>query len=108
MQRTQLPLSFLFDADALRAVFGYASARADEGASAQEVRLAKPRHKLCVDTTAGTPLGLCIPVEPAGALGWVCHADGETACTDWYIIFTGIAKGNTVLSASILPLNLIL
>ncbi|MFD1187331.1 arsenic resistance protein [Pontibacter rugosus] len=31
-----------------------------------------------------------------------------TPCTDWYIIFTGIAKGNTVLSASILPLNLVL
>ncbi|WP_299704607.1 hypothetical protein [uncultured Pontibacter sp.] len=31
-----------------------------------------------------------------------------TPCTDWYIIFTGIAKGNTVLSASILPLNLLL
>ena len=31
-----------------------------------------------------------------------------TPCTDWYIIFTGIAKGNMTLSASILPLNLIL
>lgn len=31
-----------------------------------------------------------------------------TPCTDWYLIFTGIARGNTPLSASILPLNLVL
>lgn len=31
-----------------------------------------------------------------------------TPCTDWYIIFTGLAKGNVALSTSILPLNLIL
>lgn len=31
-----------------------------------------------------------------------------TPCTDWYLIFTGVAKGNTTLSASVLPLNLIL
>lgn len=31
-----------------------------------------------------------------------------TPCTDWYLIFTESAKGNTPLSASILPLNLIL
>lgn len=31
-----------------------------------------------------------------------------TPCTDWYLIFTGIAKGNTTLGASVLPLNLIL
>lgn len=31
-----------------------------------------------------------------------------TPCTDWYLIFTGTAKGNTPLSASVLPLNLIL
>lgn len=31
-----------------------------------------------------------------------------TPCTDWYLIFTGIAKGNIPLSASVLPLNLIL
>lgn len=31
-----------------------------------------------------------------------------TPCTDWYIIFTAIAKGNVALSTSILPLNLIL
>lgn len=31
-----------------------------------------------------------------------------TPCTDWYLAFTGIAKGNIALSASILPINLIL
>lgn len=31
-----------------------------------------------------------------------------TPCTDWYLIFTGIAKGNISLSTSVLPLNLIL
>lgn len=31
-----------------------------------------------------------------------------TPCTDWYIIFTGIARGNIALSASVLPFNLIL
>ena len=31
-----------------------------------------------------------------------------TPCTDWYLIFTGMAKGNTELGASVLPLNLLL
>jgi ACR3 family arsenite efflux pump ArsB len=31
-----------------------------------------------------------------------------TPCTDWYLIFTGLANGNVALGASILPLNLIL
>jgi ACR3 family arsenite efflux pump ArsB len=31
-----------------------------------------------------------------------------TPCTDWYLVFTGIAKGNVPLAASILPINLIL
>lgn len=31
-----------------------------------------------------------------------------TPCTDWYLIFTGIAKGNVPLSATVLPVNLIL
>jgi len=31
-----------------------------------------------------------------------------TPCTDWYLVFTGIACGNVPLSASILPMNLIL
>ena len=31
-----------------------------------------------------------------------------TPCTDWYLIFTGISKGNVALASSILPLNIIL
>ena len=31
-----------------------------------------------------------------------------TPCTDWFMVFTGMSKGNLGLSASILPLNLVL
>lgn len=31
-----------------------------------------------------------------------------TPCTDWYLVFTGLAKGNVALNLSILPINLIL
>ncbi|MDQ0271657.1 arsenic resistance protein [Cytobacillus purgationiresistens] len=31
-----------------------------------------------------------------------------TPCTDWYLVFTSIAKGNVPLATSILPINLIL
>lgn len=31
-----------------------------------------------------------------------------TPCTDWYLIFTGLAKGNVALSMAVLPLNFIL
>ncbi|WP_392454249.1 arsenic resistance protein [Chryseomicrobium aureum] len=31
-----------------------------------------------------------------------------TPCTDWYLMFTSIAKGNVSLSTSVLPINLIL
>lgn len=31
-----------------------------------------------------------------------------TPCTDWYLVFTGLSKGNVALNMSILPLNLIL
>ncbi|MFI3257499.1 MAG: bile acid:sodium symporter [Spirochaetales bacterium] len=31
-----------------------------------------------------------------------------TPCTDWYLIFTGLSKGNVELNISILPINLIL
>ncbi len=31
-----------------------------------------------------------------------------TPCTDWYLIFTGVAKGNVPLSATVLPVNLVL
>lgn len=31
-----------------------------------------------------------------------------TPCTDWYLVFTGLSKGNVELNISILPINLIL
>ena len=31
-----------------------------------------------------------------------------TPCTDWYLVFTGVAKGNVPLSATVLPSNLVL
>jgi ACR3 family arsenite efflux pump ArsB len=31
-----------------------------------------------------------------------------TPCTDWYLVFTGMSRGNVSLGASILPMNLIL
>lgn len=31
-----------------------------------------------------------------------------TPCTDWYLVFTGISKGNLPLSTALLPLNLVL
>lgn len=31
-----------------------------------------------------------------------------TPCTDWYLVFTGLSKGNVELGMSILPLNLVL
>ena len=31
-----------------------------------------------------------------------------TPCTDWYLVFTKMAKGNLTLSLSILPMNLVL
>lgn len=44
--------------------------------------------------------------QPALYIGFIMLL--VTPCTDWYLIFTGIAKGNVSLSAAILPLNLIL
>ncbi|MGG5315870.1 arsenic resistance protein [Enterococcus sp. AZ072] len=31
-----------------------------------------------------------------------------TPCTDWYLVFTGLSKGNVALATAVLPLNLIL
>ncbi len=55
----------------------------------------------------------------AWALGWLFLADQPalwvglimlmvTPCTDWYIVFTGIARGNVALSTAFLPWNLLL
>ncbi|MCM3441317.1 bile acid:sodium symporter (plasmid) [Metabacillus halosaccharovorans] len=44
--------------------------------------------------------------HPALWLGFILLL--VTPCTDWYLIFTSIAKGNMSLSTSVLPVNLIL
>ncbi|TDL31772.1 arsenic resistance protein [Jeotgalibacillus sp. S-D1] len=44
--------------------------------------------------------------QPALWIGFIMLM--VTPCTDWYIIFTGIAKGDTALSTSLLPINLLL
>ncbi len=55
----------------------------------------------------------------AYALGKIFFADSAdirigllmllvTPCTDWYLVFTGMSKGNVELNMSILPLNLLL
>ncbi|WP_341200980.1 arsenic resistance protein [Planomicrobium okeanokoites] len=44
--------------------------------------------------------------QPALFIGFIMLL--VTPCTDWYLIFTGIGKGNTALSAAILPINLVL
>lgn len=44
--------------------------------------------------------------QPALYIGFIMLM--VTPCTDWYLVFTGIAKGNLALSTAILPVNLIL
>lgn len=44
--------------------------------------------------------------QPALYIGFIMLM--VTPCTDWYLIFTGIAKGNLALSTAILPVNLFL
>lgn len=44
--------------------------------------------------------------HPALWLGFILLL--VTPCTDWYLIFTSIAKGNVSLSTSVLPVNLLL
>lgn len=46
------------------------------------------------------------PNSPEMALGLVMLL--VTPCTDWYLVFTGMSRGNVELGLSILPLNLIL
>lgn len=70
---------------------------------------------------AAASLGINFAWTPvfAGLLGWVMlsgHPDLRlglvmllvTPCTDWYLVFTGTARGNVALAASLLPPNLIL
>jgi arsenite transporter len=55
----------------------------------------------------------------AGLLGWLLLSGWPdlrlglvmllvTPCTDWYLVFTGTARGNVALAASLLPPNLVL
>lgn len=55
----------------------------------------------------------------AGLLGWLLLSGQPdlrlglvmllvTPCTDWYLVFTGTARGNVALAASLLPPNLVL
>jgi ACR3 family arsenite efflux pump ArsB len=44
--------------------------------------------------------------EPALWIGLVMLM--VTPCTDWYLVFTGIARGNVALSTALLPVNLVL
>jgi len=70
---------------------------------------------------ATTSLGINFAWTPvfAGLLGWLLlsgHPDLRlglvmllvTPCTDWYLVFTGTARGNVALAASLLPPNLVL
>lgn len=44
--------------------------------------------------------------QPALWVGFLMLA--VTPCTDWYLVFTGISKGNLPLSTTLLPVNLVL
>jgi ACR3 family arsenite efflux pump ArsB len=71
--------------------------------------------------TAAASLGVNFLWTPifAGLLGWLLLSDDPdlrlglvmllvTPCTDWYLVFTGNARGNVALAASLLPPNLVL
>lgn len=49
---------------------------------------------------------LFLAEHPALWMGYIMLM--VTPCTDWYLVFTSIAKGNLPLSTSILPVNLLL
>lgn len=50
--------------------------------------------------------GLFLADSPALRIGYIMLL--VTPCTDWYLVFTSIARGNMAVSAAILPLNLII
>jgi arsenite transporter len=70
---------------------------------------------------AAASLGINFAWTPAfaGLLGWLLLSAQPdlrlglvmllvTPCTDWYLVFTGTARGNVALAASLLPPNLVL
>lgn len=50
--------------------------------------------------------GLFLAETPALRIGYIMLL--VTPCTDWYLVFTKLARGNMAVSAAILPLNLII
>ncbi|WP_107727703.1 arsenic resistance protein [Desmospora activa] len=70
-------------------------------------------------TLASVVINFVITPLVAGGLGFLFLRDTPelwigftmlmvTPCTDWYLVFTSISKGNVALSTTLLPLNLIL
>lgn len=72
-------------------------------------------------TVAAASLGINFLWTPlfAGLLGWLLLSGQPdlrlglvmllvTPCTDWYLVFTGTARGNVALATSLLPPNLVL
>ena len=49
--------------------------------------------------------GLFLEDSPALRLGFIMLL--VTPCTDWYLVFTSLARGNVALSAALLPINLL-
>lgn len=49
--------------------------------------------------------GLFLADSPALRLGFIMLL--VTPCTDWYLVFTSLARGNVPLSAALLPINLL-
>lgn len=49
--------------------------------------------------------GFFLADSPALRLGYMMLL--VTPCTDWYLVFTGLARGNVALSAALLPVNLV-
>jgi len=49
--------------------------------------------------------GLFLQDSPALRLGFLMLL--VTPCTDWYLVFTSLARGNVALSAALLPINLV-
>ncbi len=85
------------------------------------VDISKLRNSLTNRRYTWTAVFLNFAVTPALAywLGLVFLGDSVdirvgllmllvTPCTDWYLVFTGLGKGNVELNLSILPLNLVL
>ena len=60
-----------------------------------------------MDTFTRLGVRSTISFRSSSTLGWIYNVNGYP-CTDWYLIFTEIAKGNVALSTAILPVNLIL